>query len=109
MTRLSETTRRLDRAITLALGRHHDPRLWLLNERQIEEYRDWQSERSRAIEEIEKEHGPGKYYADFLDGAVICPDMPEHLCEALELPPTPTIPASSNEQEAYSIWEAYIR
>jgi len=87
------------------------PPLWLLDERQLEEYRGFQRKQSERIHQYEQTNGPGSYYAAYLDGSL--PGNGEQLShdirEVLDMDREPTtIPITATEDEARRIYEEYL-
>ena len=106
MSKTERLSQKMEKLLKELRANHHGPKLWLLTESQLAQYRDWQARRSL----ITDQYPPGKYYEALLNGsAAQLPELPADLERALQLSEQPTIPADATEQEAYSIWEAYIR
>ncbi len=107
MTKFTDISKRLDRAVASAVRQHRGPKLWLLNEQQLAQYQYWQVRQTEQMAQYEVEHGPGAYYGAYLNGEVEHAPLPKYLKRALQIAPSPSIPADATLAEAYQIYEDY--
>lgn len=92
------TLKRLDKLLAKARAQHRGLPLYKLSDKQRRRYEDWQACQPKDYQAILDGTSPGQE------------PMDRDIAEALGLDgEPPSIPADATEQEAYSIWEAYIR
>lgn len=90
---------------------HRGLPIWLLNERQLEEYRDFQRKQSERMCQYETEYGPGSYYSAYLDGSLPGNDeqLSHDIRQVLDMDREPTtIPIDATQAEAADLYMRFL-